>query len=79
MRQAAETLAARSTEAYVEPVTVADLYIRARANDRAITWLERAYQEHASLLVYLGVEPKWDPLRSDPSFQDLLRRMNFPK
>ena len=46
---------------------------------QAIVALERAYEERMGIMVYLKVEPMWDPLRSDPRFQDLLRRMNFPQ
>jgi len=42
-------------------------------------WLEIAYQERNPWMVYLQVESRLDPLRSDPRFQDLLRRMNFPE
>jgi hypothetical protein len=46
--------------------------------DQAIEWLEKAYQEHSVGVMFLKVDPTLDPLRSDPRFQDLLRRMNFP-
>ena len=46
--------------------------------NEAIIALEQAYQERNGLMVYLKVEPLWDPLRSDPRFQALLQRMNFP-
>jgi len=57
---------------------IATLYIYAGEKDRALDWLEIAFQERMQDLVYLNVYPKWDPLRDDPRFQDLLRRMNFP-
>jgi hypothetical protein len=41
-------------------------------------WLEKAFEFHDPNLPYVGFEPIWDPLRSDPRFQDLLRRMNLP-
>ncbi|MFQ5758032.1 MAG: tetratricopeptide repeat protein [Acidiferrobacterales bacterium] len=47
-------------------------------NDEAMVWLEKAYQEHHVRLFLLKVDPRYDPLRDDPRFQDLLRRMNFP-
>ncbi len=46
--------------------------------DRAIEWLERAFEVRDPMLPYNGFYPIWDPLRSDPRFQDLLRRMNLP-
>ena len=48
-------------------------------NDAALGWLEKAYQDRNSWMVYTNVSPQLDPLRSDPRFQDLLRRMNFPE
>jgi len=39
---------------------------------------EKAYQNRDHYMVYCKVWPHFDPLRSDPRFQDLLRRMNFP-
>ena len=79
MRLAAETLAARSKLTYVPPTRIAELYARAGEKDRALEWLEKAYQERDSQMVYLNVEPIWDNLRPDPRFQDLLRRMNLPE
>jgi len=76
MRQAAEALAARSNRAY--SLRIATLYTYAGKKDLALDWLEIAYQEGIQNLVYLNVYPKWDPLRSDPRFQALLRRMGLP-
>ena len=45
--------------------------------DRAIYWLERAHAAHEDTIVVLQVQPELDPLRSDPRFQELLRRMHF--
>jgi tetratricopeptide (TPR) repeat protein len=47
--------------------------------EEAMTWLERAYDEHSPLLVNAKTEPRLDPLRSDPRFHDLLRRIGFPE
>jgi len=77
MHRAAETLAARSGTTYVAPHSVARWYARAGENDRALKWLERAYEARDPQMVFLG-RPDWDSLRDDPRFQDLLRRMNLP-
>jgi tetratricopeptide (TPR) repeat protein len=48
--------------------------------DAALAWLEKEYQQHDDDgLLFLKYEPIFDPLRFDPRFQDLLRRMNFPQ
>ena len=45
--------------------------------EEALAWLERGYREREPRMVFLKVEPKWDNLRDDPRFQDLLRRVGF--
>jgi TolB-like protein/DNA-binding winged helix-turn-helix (wHTH) protein/Tfp pilus assembly protein PilF len=57
----------------VAPIYLSFIYIGLDQHDEALKCLERAYQEH-SLLNAGGPEPILDPLRSDPRFQDLLRR-----
>ena len=44
-----------------------------------MTWLERAYEERDQWMVYINAYPGWDALRSEPRFQALVRRMNFPQ
>ncbi len=46
---------------------------------RTMTWLERAYEERNPMLIGAKTDPPLDPLRSDPRFQDLLRRIGFPE
>ena len=76
MRLAADTLAARSN--FADAMRVAGLYTYAGDQERALEWLEKAYEARVHTMIYLNVNPGWDPLRSDPRFQDLLRRMNLP-
>ena len=46
-------------------------------NDLAFEWLDRAFEERSSWLASLKIEPLLDSLRSDPRFNDLVRRMNL--
>lgn len=78
MRLAAETQVARSKRTYVAAIGPATSYALAGDKDRALEWLEKAYEERSSQMVFLQAHPWWDSLRSDPRFQDLLRRMKFP-
>jgi TolB-like protein len=47
--------------------------------DEAFTWLERGYRERDPQMIVLKAHPAFDPLRSDPRFDDLLRRIGFPE
>jgi len=67
-----------SKRRYVPPYDVAQIYTALRDFDQASAWLEKAYEERTYILIMLKVDPRNDPLRSDPRFQNLLRRMNFP-
>ncbi len=77
MRQMATTLATRFPTSYVSPYEIAVYYTEAQEHGRALDWLERAYEARDPNLPYLGF-PTFDPLRADPRFQDLRRRMNLP-
>jgi tetratricopeptide (TPR) repeat protein len=60
------------------PFFVSQQYIYAGDYEKAMDWLERAFEARDPGLPYAGISPLSDPLRSDPRFQDLLRRMNLP-
>jgi TolB-like protein/DNA-binding winged helix-turn-helix (wHTH) protein len=60
------------------PYEIARVYARLGDAAQAATWLEKAYQQHYCYMVQLKTFRAWDPIRSDPRFQSLLRRMNFP-
>ncbi len=47
-------------------------------NDQAFAWLEKSYQERRDRMVWLNVDPLLEPLRSDPRFGDLVRRIGLP-
>ncbi len=64
---------------YVTPYGIARIYTALAQKDEAFRWLETAYEQRACWMLLLKVDPVFDDLRSDPRFQDLLRRMNFPE
>ena len=47
-------------------------------NDKALAELKKAYENREFFMILLKVDPRLDPLRNDPRFQDLLRRVGFP-
>jgi TolB-like protein len=57
---------------------VAECYALLGDKDQAFAWLDKAYEARIGLL-YLKVFPPWDSIRSDPRFEDLLRRMRLPR
>jgi len=67
----------KAKEEYVSSNRFAGLHAQLGEKDQAFEWLEKAYQERAGGLVFLKVDPRYDFIRSDPRFQDLLRRMNL--
>jgi serine/threonine-protein kinase len=59
------------------PWGIAACYLDAGDYERAIDWLEEAYEVRDPNLTYIGM-PDFDPLRSDPRFQELVRQMGLP-
>lgn len=72
-----EELLKRSTERYVPPYNTALIYNGLGDRDQALVWLGKAYEQRDQKMVFLKVEPKWNNLREDPRFQDLMRRVGF--
>jgi len=61
----------------LDPVTMVWAHVGVGDKEEALADLERAYSGHLTFLTTLNVEPVFDPLRSDPRFQDLLRRVGL--
>jgi tetratricopeptide (TPR) repeat protein len=75
-----KTLQERKTNGgYVSPFQVAMVYIGLGDKARAIDELEKAYEARSWYMSWLRVAPELDPLRGEPRFAELLRRMNFPE
>jgi serine/threonine protein kinase/Tfp pilus assembly protein PilF len=68
-----------SSQGYVPPYHVARIYTGLGEKDQAFRWLENATEERYSSMVWLKVDPLWDPLRADPRFADLVRRVGLPQ
>ncbi|MGH2395581.1 MAG: winged helix-turn-helix domain-containing protein [Terriglobales bacterium] len=56
---------------------IARIHAQLGEKNEAFRWLQIAVEERAARVIYLKVDPAWDPLRGDSRFQDLLRRMNL--
>ena len=68
----------RSKTAYVSPTDFTMIYLGLGESDTAMDYLEMAYEQHEGWLVLLRAEPMYDSLRSNPRFQALLDKMNYP-
>jgi hypothetical protein len=71
-----EELAAK--RAPVPAAFMGQIYAALGDKNRALEWLEKSFQGREAFMAFLKVDPGFDPLRSDPRFADLLRRMHFP-
>jgi tetratricopeptide (TPR) repeat protein len=77
MRAGAALLDARSRVTDIPAVFAARWHVRAENPGEALGWLERALEARDQNLPYINAVAFWDPLRSDPRFAGLLRRMNL--
>ena len=66
-----------STEAYIDPALIAQIYANLGDEDAAFSWLERAMTDNSRSLMFLKINPLYDPVRGDPRFIDLLVRLNL--
>jgi TolB-like protein/DNA-binding winged helix-turn-helix (wHTH) protein/Flp pilus assembly protein TadD len=67
----------RSPQAFSNAPEIAMVYVGLDQKDQAMAWLEKGYAEHFSPWVLM--RPCFDPLRSDPAFEELVRRMGRPR
>jgi tetratricopeptide (TPR) repeat protein len=79
MKQAGEAMVVRSKQRHVPAIRIARMFAHAGEKDRALHWLETAYDNRESPMERIGVVWDWQDLRSEPRFQDLLRRLNLPQ
>lgn len=73
-----EELLALSEKEWVSAYAIATVYSGLGETDAALEWLEKAYQARESWITYLIADARIDPLREDPRYADLLRRVGLP-
>ncbi|HEX9254394.1 MAG TPA: tetratricopeptide repeat protein [Candidatus Angelobacter sp.] len=73
----AEAFKAAAKKRYIPPTYFGMLFAGLGDKDKAMMWLEKAFADRADGLTWLNVEPMLDEVRSDPRFQDLIRRIGL--
>ena len=68
----------QSKKQYVSPFYVSIVYAGLHENEKAMDWLEKAYEDRSNAIIFVKVDPDFDGLRSNPRFQALLRRLALP-
>jgi len=76
-RKVLDELIAMREHRYVSAYGLASIHACLHDVEGAFRWLETAYREHDQTLVWVKVHPRLDPLRDDPRYRDLLRRMDL--
>lgn len=76
-RKVLDQLKELAKQHYVSPFDFALLYMGLGDKDQAFEWLNKTFDENPYRLSFIKVNPRFDSLRSDPRFEDLLRRMKL--
>jgi TolB-like protein/Tfp pilus assembly protein PilF len=58
--------------------SIAMVYAALADKEQTIFWLQKGYEERNDDMIYMKIEPVFDPIRADSRFQDLIRRVGFP-
>jgi TolB-like protein/DNA-binding winged helix-turn-helix (wHTH) protein/Flp pilus assembly protein TadD len=66
-----------ANERYIPPYHIAFVYNGLGEHNKALEWLERGVEQRDTKMVFLGVESKWNNIRDDPRFQNLLKRIGL--
>jgi eukaryotic-like serine/threonine-protein kinase len=79
LREWAEQEVALSKRRYEDPAFIGFIYAAMGDKDNAFAWLEKGYKEKSDSIQYVKTAHLVDPVRSDPRYADLLKRMGFPQ
>jgi pentatricopeptide repeat protein len=74
-----DELTRRREAGYIPAAAFVNAYLGLGDYERALEWLDRAFDERSNIVLNLKVHPFFDPLRNDPRYAALQLRMNFPK
>ncbi len=67
----------RRKAGYIPAAAFVNAYLGLGDNEQAFYWLEQAYKEQSNILQFLKTHPYFDPIRGDPRFADLVRRVGL--
>ena len=79
--EALKSLASLSTQAqheYVSPYYIAVIYAALGESNQALDWLDKAYADRSNGMVFLRMDPDLDPLRGNPRFEAIQKKLQFP-
>ena len=76
-RQILDELQQVSKQTYIDPWSIASIYIGLGDQDAAMTWLEKAYEQRSPAMNGLKIDPAYAAIRSDPRFVDLMHRVGL--
>ncbi len=78
-REFARAIIAKGPSLGLKPYNLAVFYIALGENDAAISEFNKAYDQRVNDVYWMKEDPRLDPVRSDPRFQELLKKVNFPE
>jgi serine/threonine-protein kinase len=77
-RKLLDELKQRARQRYVSSQFMAQIHLGLGEKDLALQWLEKAFEERSIIMPWLKLDPMFDPLRKDPRFVELVRKVGFP-
>jgi eukaryotic-like serine/threonine-protein kinase len=68
---------AKKRDKYFPAYDIALIYVGLGQKDSAFEWLDKAVEERSPWLIHLTVDPRFDPIRLDPRFKNLIQRIGL--